>query len=64
MNFLYYPQQHFPLLTETVRSLIEIFILAAGIYFIWKLFRGTRGARVLAEFGFLLAALSLSLFSV
>jgi len=50
---------HFPLLTEVSRSFIEILILAAGIYFIWKLFRGTRGARVLAGFGFVLATLSL-----
>jgi len=50
---------HLSLLTEVARSFIEISILAAGIYFIWKLFRGTRGARVLAGFGFLLATLSL-----
>jgi len=56
MNFLH---AHFSLLVEAVRSLIEIFILTAGIYFLWKLFRGTRGARVLAGFGFLLAMLSL-----
>jgi len=46
-------------LVEFARSLIEILILAAGIYFTWKLFRGTRGARVLAGFGFILATLSL-----
>lgn len=56
MNYLL---TRFPVTTEIVRSLIEISILAAGIYFIWKLFRGTRGARVLAGFGFLLATLSL-----
>jgi diadenylate cyclase len=50
---------HFALLAEVVRSLIEILILTAGIYSMWKLFRGTRGARVLAGFGFLLAMLSL-----
>ena len=50
---------HLSMLTEAIRSLIEIFILAGGIYFTWKLFRGTRGARVLAGFGFLLAMLSL-----
>ena len=50
---------HLSFLIEAVRSFIEISILAAGIYFTWKLFRGTRGARVLAGFGFLLAMLSL-----
>jgi diadenylate cyclase len=50
---------HLSLLVEAIRSLIEILILAGGIYFTWKLFRGTRGARVLAGFGFLLAMLSL-----
>jgi len=55
MNYLLV---HYPVATEILRSLIEISILATGIYFIWKLFRGTRGARVLAGFGFLLAALS------
>jgi diadenylate cyclase len=54
-----YLPSHFPLLTEISRSLIEILILTAGIYSTWKLFRGTRGARVLAGFGFLLAMLSL-----
>ena len=43
-----------------MRGLVEIFILTAGIYSIWKLFRGTKGARVLAGFGFLLALLSLA----
>ena len=50
---------HFSLALEAVSSLIEIFILTAGIYSMWKLFRGTRGARVLAGFGFVLASLSL-----
>jgi diadenylate cyclase len=50
---------HLSLVSEVVRSTIEILILASGIYFTWKLFRGTRGARVLAGFGFLLAMLSL-----
>jgi len=50
---------HLSILAEAIRSLIEILLLAAGIYFTWKLFRGTRGARVLAGFGFLLAMLSL-----
>jgi diadenylate cyclase len=44
---------------DVARSLIEILILTAGIYSMWKLFRGTRGARVLAGFGFVLATLSL-----
>ena len=47
------------LAVDVVRSTVEILILAGGIYFTWKLFRGTRGARVLAGFGFLLAMLSL-----
>ncbi len=50
---------HLNFLVELIRSLIEVSILASGIYFTWKLFRGTRGARVLAGFGFLLAMLSL-----
>lgn len=50
---------NFSLLKEAIRSLVEILLLAGGIYFTWKLFRGTRGARVLAGFGFLLAMLSL-----
>jgi diadenylate cyclase len=50
---------HLSLVSEVIRSAIEILILASGIYFTWKLFRGTRGARVLAGFGFLLAMLSL-----
>jgi len=56
MNFLHL---HLSFALEFARSLIEILILAAGIYFTWKLFRGTRGARVLAGFGFILATLSL-----
>ena len=47
------------LIGAVVRDLVEILILSVGIYWLWKLFRGTRGARVLAGFGFLLAALSL-----
>jgi len=50
---------HLSILSEVIRSSIEILILSSGIYFTWKLFRGTRGARVLAGFGFLLAMLSL-----
>jgi diadenylate cyclase len=45
--------------TSAARDLTEILILTVGIYWLWKLFRGTRGARVLAGFGFLLALLSL-----
>ena len=56
MSFLH---DHFSLALEFVRSLIEVLILATGIYYTWKLFRGTRGARVLAGFGFVLATLSL-----
>ncbi len=44
---------------EIARSLIEILILTAAIYYMWKLFRGTRGARVLAGFGVILATMSL-----
>jgi diadenylate cyclase len=51
---------HFPYVLEAVRSLIEIAILATLIYYCWKFFRGTRSARVLAGFGFLLATLSLA----
>jgi len=54
-----YLHDHLSLAVEFVRSLIEISILAVGIYYTWKLFRGTRGARVLAGFGFVLATLSL-----
>ena len=39
-------------LLDIARSFIEILILAVGIYWLWKFFRGTRGARVLAGFGF------------
>jgi diadenylate cyclase len=49
----------FYFLAEIARDLIEVLILSVGIYWLWKLFRGTRGARVLAGFGFLLAILSL-----
>ena len=56
MNFLH---AHFSLMVELARSLIEVLILATGIYYVWKLFRGTRGARVLAGFGVILATLSL-----
>lgn len=49
----------FDLLSAITRDLVEILFLSVGIYWLWKLFRGTRGARVLAGFGFLLAALSL-----
>jgi diadenylate cyclase len=54
-----YLHEHFSLAIEFLRSLIEILIIATGIYYTWKLFRGTRGARVLAGFGFVLATLSL-----
>jgi diadenylate cyclase len=47
-------------IAEALRAGIEILILTAGIYYMWKLFRGTRGARMLAGFGFLLALLSLA----
>ena len=56
MNFLH---GHFSSVLDLARSLIEIFILATGIYSMWKLFRGTRGARVLAGFGVILATMSL-----
>ena len=54
MNFL-----HFSFLLEIARSIIEISILTAGFYYMWKLFRGTRGARVLAGLGLSLATMSL-----
>ncbi len=54
-----YLHDHFGLFLEASRSFIEVLILAMGIYYLWKLFRGTRGARVLAGFGFVLATLSL-----
>ena len=41
------------------RSAVEIAILTTAIYFMWKLFRGTRGARVLAGFAVVLATMSL-----
>ena len=53
MNFSF----HF--IASVGRDLVEILILTVGIYWLWKLFRGTRGARVLAGFGLLLALLSL-----
>jgi diadenylate cyclase len=55
-----YLGDHLILVEEAARSLTEIAILTVGIYYMWKLFRGTRGARVLAGFGFLLALLSLA----
>ncbi len=55
-HFLHDP---LPFVMEALRSLTEILILTFGIYSIWKLFKGTRGARVLAGFAFLLAMLSL-----
>lgn len=54
-----YLHTHLSMVKDVARSLIEILILTAGIYSMWKLFRGTRGARVLAGFGFVLATLSL-----
>jgi diadenylate cyclase len=54
-----YLHEHFPLLLEVARSILEIIVLAVCIYSLWKFFRGTRGARVLAGFGFVLATLSL-----
>jgi diadenylate cyclase len=54
-----YFHDQLPLIKEVLRSLIEIGLLTVGIYSTWKFFRGTRGARVLAGFGFLLAMLSL-----
>ena len=56
MNFLH---AHFSTVVDLARSLIEILILTTGIYSMWKLFRGTRGARVLAGFGLVLATMSL-----
>ena len=50
----------YSLLPELARSVIEIAILSTLIYYTWKFFRGTRSARVLAGFGFLLATLSLA----
>jgi diadenylate cyclase len=54
-----YLHDHLSLVEDAARSLIEILILTVGIYSTWKLFRGTRGARVLAGFGLVLATLSL-----
>ncbi len=45
---------------EISRSLIEILILSAFIYFGWKQFRGTRGAKVLIGFGLVLATLTIA----
>jgi diadenylate cyclase len=56
MNFLH---AHFSAMVDLARSLIEISILTTGIYYTWKLFRGTRGARVLGGFAVVLATLSL-----
>jgi diadenylate cyclase len=56
MEFLH---AHFNTALDFARSVIEIFILTAGLYFMWKLFRGTRGARVLAGFGVILATMTL-----
>jgi len=56
MNFIH---SHFAFVLDVARSVIEVSILAAGIYYMWKLFRGTRGARVLAGFGLVLATMSL-----
>jgi diadenylate cyclase len=56
MNFIH---SHFTLVLDVARSIIEVSILALGIYYMWKLFRGTRGARVLAGFGLVLATMSL-----
>ena len=46
-------------IANLARDLTEVLILTVFMYWVWKLFRGTRGARVLAGFGFLLALLSL-----
>jgi diadenylate cyclase len=56
MNWLH---EHLGTVLDLARSVIEITILTTGIYWMWKLFRGTRGARVLAGFGLVLATLSL-----
>jgi len=56
MNYL---SAHLSSVADLARSAIEILGLTAGIYFMWKLFRGTRGARVLAGFGVILATMSL-----
>jgi diadenylate cyclase len=54
-----YLHAHYPLALEASRSFLEILILTVIIYSLWKVFRGTRGARVLAGFLFVLATLSL-----
>jgi diadenylate cyclase len=54
-----YLHAHYPLLLEASRSFLEVLILSVIIYSLWKVFRGTRGARVLAGFLFVLATLSL-----
>ncbi len=54
-----YLRDHFEMVREIAASAIEVFLLTAGIYYLWKLFRGTRGARVLAGFAVLLATMSL-----
>jgi diadenylate cyclase len=46
--------------SAVLHSLVEILILTACIYFAWKLFRGTRGAKVLIGFGLLLATITLT----
>ena len=56
MDFLH---DHLSVWAEFARSVVEIFLLTAAIYLLWKLFRGTRGARVLAGFAVLLATMSL-----
>ena len=50
---------HISVVLDLARSVIEIWVLTAGFYYMWKLFRGTRGARVLAGFGLILASMSL-----
>jgi diadenylate cyclase len=54
-----YLHEHLPLLLDASQSFLEVLILATIIYSTWKLFRGTRGARVLVGFGVILATLSL-----
>jgi diadenylate cyclase len=56
MNFL---TSHFSMMLDIARAIIEISILTAGIYYTWKLFQGTRGARVLAGLVLVLATMSL-----
>jgi diadenylate cyclase len=50
---------HLSLLLDAARSVIEVSILTAVFYYTWKIFRGTRGARVLAGLGLILATMSL-----